>query len=126
MKLTLSIHTTAGSARVCVAGDLVYGSTDELVETVSRVLTERPGVPHLYLDFIDLAFCDSAGLSALLLVHRKTSASGTQLHLAHRPPQLDRLLDITGLLDYLTSCPDVESAGETAEPAGAPTETEIG
>ena len=46
---------------------------------------------------------DPAGLSALLLVHRRTSAAGVDLRLDHRPPQLDRVLDVTGVLDHLTT-----------------------
>jgi hypothetical protein len=44
-------------------------------------------------------------LSALLAVHRRTSAAGARLHLDNRPLHLERILQITGVLDHLTATP---------------------
>ena len=52
-----------------------------------------------------LGFLDSTGLSALLIVHREVSRSGVVLHLDNRPPHLERVLEITGLLDHFTTVP---------------------
>jgi anti-anti-sigma factor len=105
MKLTLTTRTTSRAAHVTVAGDLEYGSTDQLVDTVCALIAERPYLGDLHLDFGELTFCDSAGLSGLLLIHRRTSAAGMHLHLENRTAQLDRILDITGLLEFLTARP---------------------
>ncbi|MBX7448773.1 STAS domain-containing protein [Mycolicibacterium sp. 3033] len=113
MNLTLSTDIDGTSARLTVTGDLDYGSTAALVSAVCDVLTGSATVTDLRLDFAGLTFCDSAGLSGLLLVRRKTSAAGVQLHLDHRPPQLQRLLDITGVLDHLTTRPTREAASES-------------
>ncbi|MBV5242231.1 STAS domain-containing protein [Mycolicibacterium sp. PAM1] len=105
MKLTLALHTTGRSTSVRVAGDLDYGTTRLLVDTVSDLLTGGKVPEELHLDFSDLAFCDSAGLSGLVMMHRRTSAAGVRLHLDDRPAQLERILTITGLLDFLTATP---------------------
>lgn len=105
MKLTLSLHTTARSTSVRIAGDLDYGTTRLLVDTVSDLLTGDKIPEDLHLDFSDLAFCDSAGLSGLVMIHRRTCAAGVRLHLDDRPAQLERILTITGLLDFLTTAP---------------------
>ncbi|AFM19865.1 hypothetical protein Mycch_5179 [Mycolicibacterium chubuense NBB4] len=126
MRLTLSVHTSARAAHVRVANDLVYGCSDDLVGTVARLLTDRPGTRDLHLHFTDLAFCDSAGLSALLLVHRRSAIAGVRLHLDHRSAQLDRILDIAGLLEFLTARPSAVGTDHPPQPAGASSETEIG
>ena len=109
MALTLNTHTTDRSARVHITGDLDYSTTDTLVDAVARLLAEQPLLRDLHLDCSDLAFCDSAGLSGLLLVHRKTSAAGVRLHLDHRPAHVDRILEITCVLDHLTAAPSVDA-----------------
>lgn len=103
MKFTVVVHKTNQSARVHVAGDLDYGTAGLLVDTVSAVPADQPGLQHLHLDFSELEFCDSAGLSALVRIHRLACAGGIVLHLDHRPTYLDRVLHITGLLDFLTT-----------------------
>ncbi|MEH3141824.1 MAG: STAS domain-containing protein [Mycobacterium kyogaense] len=113
MNLTLSTDFDGTSTRLTVAGDLDYESTPRLVSAVTDLLAGSPSVTDLRLDFAGLTFCDSAGLSGLLLVHRKTSVSGVQLHLDRRPAQLQRLLDITGVLDHLTTRPIREAASES-------------
>ncbi|MEO3758948.1 STAS domain-containing protein [Mycobacterium sp. B14F4] len=103
MNFTVSIDSTASSSRLHVAGDLDYATADELVDAASQLLAARPGGRDLHLDFSDLTFCDSAGLSALLLLHRRSAEAGVNMHLDHRPPHLNRILEITGLLEYLTT-----------------------
>ncbi|MGE2721242.1 STAS domain-containing protein [Mycolicibacterium celeriflavum] len=105
MKLTLKSEITTPSARIHIAGDLDYGRTARLVDAVSELVAANPDVRELFLDFTDLGFIDSTGLSALLIVHREASRFGVVLHLENRPPQLDRVLEITGLLDHFTSAP---------------------
>ncbi|MFV9634996.1 STAS domain-containing protein [Mycobacterium neumannii] len=118
MKLTLKSDVTIPSARLTVAGDLAYGNTARLVDAVSELLSTDARVKDMHLDFAELEFVDSTGLSALLVIHREVTRSGVVLHLDNRPRQLDRVLEITGLLEHLTS-------GEaTASPR--PDEIEIG
>ncbi|MFH9500530.1 hypothetical protein [Streptomyces globisporus] len=42
-------------------------------------------------------------LSALLMIGRRTTVAGVRLHLDDRPAYLDRILELTGTLDYLTT-----------------------
>ena len=124
MNITVTTDSTTTSARLHVAGDLDYATTDEFVEAASRLLSGQPGLHHLHLDFTDLTFCDSAGLSGLLLLHRRAAQAGVRLHLDHRPPILDRVLEVTGVLEYLTTAP--VTTDRSASPTEAPGETEIG
>lgn len=125
MNLILTVETSVRSATVRLAGDLDYATTAQLVGAVTDLLAEMPQLGDLHLDFTDLAFCDSAGLSGLLLIHRRSSAAGVQLHLDHRPGHLERIFDITGILEHLTTAPaDTGFSRSVARPSRS--ETELG
>jgi anti-anti-sigma factor len=88
---------------VRVAGELDYDTCGEFADAVVRELYDATALRDVRLDFRDLAWIDSSGLPALLMIHRHTSAAGTILHLDHRPGFLDRVLELTGVLDHLTA-----------------------
>ena len=88
------------------------------VVPVSRLLDGAPELRHLRLDCSEMTFCDSAGLSGLLQIHRRTSGAGVQLHLDDRPPHLERLRQSTGTLDHLIAACDGEADTDDAEPTG--------
>lgn len=110
--------------RVRLFGDLDHESSDELVEALERRLGEDgEEVRELHLDFRELAAVDSMGLSAILMAHRLCEAAHVHLHLDSRPPHLDRMLTVTGTLDYLTDpCAHHEpvALGDTEPPSGDP------
>ncbi|GAA3487120.1 STAS domain-containing protein [Streptomyces cremeus] len=88
--------------RLALRGDLDYDHADLLLDVVREELAGRPGLRALRLDCAELTAVDSMGLSVLLMVHRVTTAAGIGLHLDHRTPALERLLQITGTRDHLT------------------------
>jgi anti-anti-sigma regulatory factor len=53
-------------------GDLDYESIGELVDTASQLLAQQGDLADLHLDLSELTFLDSAALSGLLLIHRRT------------------------------------------------------
>jgi anti-anti-sigma factor len=113
MTYHLTITTAPRTVRVRITGDLDYQTTDDLVEVASRLLTEHSHTSDLHLDFGETAFLDSAALSGLLLLHRRTSEAGVALHLDHRPAFLDRVLQVTGLFDHFDL---TRTAAETGDP----------
>ncbi len=113
MTYHLTITTAPRSVRVRITGDLDYQTTDDLVEVASQLLTEQNHLRDLHLDFSEMAFLDSAALSGLLLLHRRTSRAGVALHLDHRPAFLDRILQVTGLFDHFDL---TRTDAETSDP----------
>ena len=97
MNFSVTVTKTGRSACVRVDGDLDYETADEVIEAASQLLARQVGLVDLHLDFGGLTFLDSAALSGLLLLHRRTTQSGVALHLDHRPAFLDRVLQVTGL-----------------------------
>ncbi|MER6348709.1 STAS domain-containing protein [Streptomyces sp. NPDC001595] len=96
----LTVREEPATLTVRISGDLDHDTGPELVDAVSDHLT--PGVRDVRLDFHALGHIDSLGLSALLMVHRRTSAAGAALHLDHRPAALERVLRQTNVLTHLT------------------------
>ncbi|WP_018657099.1 STAS domain-containing protein [Actinomadura flavalba] len=101
--LLLTVTAPApGEITVHLDGDLDIATADLLTDTVTAELAAHGDARVLRLDCTRLGVCDSLGLAALLMVHRKATAAGALLRLDHRPPILDRILDITGTLEHLT------------------------
>lgn len=123
MNFSMTTTITARSARMRLVGDLDYESIDELVDTASRLLAENVDVADLHLDFAELTFLDSAALSGLLLIHRRTSCSGVELHLDERPPFIDRVLQVTGLFAHFFPS-GANSSAEESELLGQATSGE--
>jgi hypothetical protein len=78
-----------------LAGDLDYESIDELVDTALLLLAQQ------------------IALAGLLLIHRRTSHSGVELHLDHRPRFLDRVLQVTGLYGHFVTSDFPAAAGNS-------------
>ncbi|MEV0977618.1 STAS domain-containing protein [Streptomyces sp. NPDC049915] len=103
--LRLTVADRAHELTVDVEGELCLDTVDRLVDTVSENLTRRPDVRVVRLNCARLSWIDSAGLSALLMAHRRVSAAGCILRLDERPALLERMLRQTGTLGHLTGLP---------------------
>ncbi|MER6470856.1 STAS domain-containing protein [Streptomyces collinus] len=105
-EFTLSFAHDPATLTVRVAGELDYDTSDDLLEAVIEHLTaDQAPLRDVRLDFSELTWIDSSGLSALLMIHRRASAVGAALHLDNRPDFLERMLHITNVLDHLTAQP---------------------
>ncbi|MGW4195098.1 STAS domain-containing protein [Streptomyces sp. NPDC005004] len=105
-EFTLTFRREPGTLIVMIGGELDHDTSDDLLDEVSQELRAAPPTPRdVRLDFRELAHIDSSGLTALLMIHRRTNALGATLHLDNRPPHLDRMLQLTNVLDHLTAPP---------------------
>ncbi|QTE01489.1 STAS domain-containing protein [Streptomyces cyanogenus] len=118
-EFTVTVYRTAGTLTVRVAGELDYDTSDGLTDMVARHLTADQAEPSdVRLDFRDLTWIDSSGLTALLVVRRRTAAVGATLHLDHRPDVLERMLRLTNVLDHLTAPASGEGTTDRQEEDG--------
>jgi anti-anti-sigma factor len=94
-----------------VAGELDYDSAPQLRTALEQVpMSPRAG---LVIDLAGVTFCDSSGLSVLIAARNLTESAGTSLVLAARPPQLRRILQVTGLADIFSLFASLEEAERT-------------
>ncbi|MFD6913686.1 STAS domain-containing protein [Streptomyces virginiae] len=117
--LQLSCRHADDTLRVELRGDLDHRYADLLVEAVSGALADHRRPRTVRLDCTGLNTVDPSGLSALLMVRRRTDEVGAVLHLDGRPPQLEKLLELTGTLTHFTARPGARApqAGPAEDPA---------
>jgi anti-sigma B factor antagonist len=98
--LTLSCPISqTGQTTVTFAGELDYASAAPAYGYVRDVIDARGG--RILLDVGGLGFCDAAGLGVLARMSRHAGQAGSSLHLVAPPPQLLKIIRITGLEDEL-------------------------
>jgi anti-anti-sigma factor len=83
------------SVVVALRGNLDIDSAAVLTTTLDHVL-EQPE-PRVVVDLAGVEFCDSTGLSAFVVGHRRAVALGGWLRLACASDFLVQLLDTVGL-----------------------------
>lgn len=64
----------------------------------------------IIIDFRNLEFIDSSGLSALVYLHKQAQNNNISLKLVNLSPRIMDILKTTGLVQILQIYPDVESA----------------
>ncbi|TCB94332.1 anti-sigma factor antagonist [Micromonospora zingiberis] len=103
-----------------VGGDLAYTTASPLRTEVDRELRAGPAV--LVLDFADLQFIDSTGLSVIVHAWRAGQQEGVTLRLCAVPRFLETILDMTGVTGLLAR-PVSGDGPVTTGPDGQPTAT---
>jgi anti-anti-sigma factor len=63
------------------------------------------GATQIVVNLEHVNYVDSAGLGALIELHRKTKASGGSLKLCNLRPNLRQALEIARLLPIFETCP---------------------
>ncbi|MFF7952687.1 STAS domain-containing protein [Streptomyces griseorubiginosus] len=119
--LHLTTVETRHAVRIEITGDLDYDTADLLLEEATARLSARPGLEDLHLHCAGIGMVDSMGLSILLMIGRRANAARVRLHLDDRPAQLDRLLGITGTLEYFTAQPATGAVAMHRDTAESPT-----
>ncbi|MET8833334.1 STAS domain-containing protein [Micromonospora sp. NPDC004540] len=99
--LTISVDRSDPTApAIRVGGDLAFTTAAPLRTEVDRLLAESPGT--LVLDFQDLLFIDSTGLSVIVHAWREGQQGGTAIQLRETPRFLTTILDMTGVTGLLS------------------------
>lgn len=60
-------------------------------------LVEKDKQKNIVLNFVDVNFLSSAALNELLMLHKKTQAVGSRLHLCHLSPEIFEIFAVTRL-----------------------------
>jgi anti-anti-sigma factor len=106
------VHTADGITIAELAGELDLAGASALREQLLGLL--RPGSGRLVLDLSRVTFCDASGLAVLIGTGRRARRLGGFLRLAAVSPQVDRVLDLTGLHRHLPVFPTVRAATAAA------------
>ncbi|MFI7079161.1 STAS domain-containing protein [Micromonospora sp. NPDC049903] len=102
-----------------VGGDLAYTTATPLRVEIDRLLGTGPAT--LVLDFADLQFIDSTGLSVIVHAWREGQQHGSTVELRAVPRFLETILDMTGVTGLLARA--VGGGGPATGPEDQPTVT---
>lgn len=98
----LQVHRERDAQGVVIAltGELDLASAPEL----DRQLRELDGVVpgRLLIDLSGLEFMDSTGIALLIRAQRSAEANGYPLALRRGPAQIEKLFEVTRLVDHFT------------------------
>jgi anti-sigma B factor antagonist len=89
-------------------GKIMFGSREPLGEALKAALTTP--VPRIVVDLHEVTICDSAGLQLLVDAHRQAVAAGGWLRLSRPRGLVERVLQITNLVEILSVHPTVDEA----------------
>ena len=118
----ISLRADDAGCHVRCVGELDVASAREYRSAVRSTVL---GCATVHIDLADISFVDSAGLRALILAHRDATSAGQHVHYVALAPGVQRLLEITGLLDVFGL--DDEAIGSTAdEPLGSTAPAPLG
>ncbi|MGY0070301.1 STAS domain-containing protein [Streptomyces sp. QTS137] len=106
--LTITARDAATGPVLEITGDLDYMTAPELRQVLDR-LTLAAG-QLLVLDLAGLEFCDSSGITALLVARNLATEQNGDMALAAVPDNTARILRIAGLDRVFTLHPDASTA----------------
>ena len=89
-----------GPAVVKLLGELDLSTVPELEACLAGFGADGADVR---LDLSGLSFCDSSGISAMVTAAKRVRKRGGHLSIASPQPAVRSVLEITGLLDYLSA-----------------------
>jgi anti-sigma B factor antagonist len=95
----VDVRVQGRAAVVAVAGELDLASSPELEQQLEQVWSSD--AEQLVIDLRALEFMDSTGLSIIVGVHQRLAETGRKLSVVKGPPQVQRLLDLTGVSERL-------------------------
>jgi anti-sigma B factor antagonist len=91
-----------------VSGELDLASSPTLEQRLDEVFASDASL--VILDLRELDFMDSTGLSVLIKAHQAAEEAGRRLCLVKGPPQVQRLLSLTGVGERLSVLETPEEA----------------
>jgi anti-sigma B factor antagonist len=108
--LVVRTEVTAQSAVVSVAGEVDMDTVAQLEQGVREALARAPGA-SLVLDFSDVRFFGSAGLTVLLAIDAELKRRGSRFRLVVGTRRtIIRVLEATGLDTVLSIYPTMRDA----------------
>jgi anti-anti-sigma factor len=111
--LGLTTQTDAdGTVRLAVVGEIDMATVDPLTDTMIAILRGQSPT-RLLVDFTQVGFLDSCGVSALVAAYHLAETSQVDFAVTNCRPNVLRVLEITGMAKSLNATPS-----DQAEPTG--------
>lgn len=101
----VEVRREGSAALIAISGELDLASGPRLEEALAEL---DPEVQLVVVDLRQLEFMDSTGLSIIVRAHQRLAGEERELSLVRGSPQVQRLLDLTGVAERvrLVEAPD--------------------
>jgi anti-sigma B factor antagonist len=96
----VEVHEQGAGTVVALSGELDLASSPALEEALERVFGSDHQV--VVVDLRNLEFMDSTGLSIVVKAHQTVEDRDLRLYVVNGPPQVQRLLSLTGVADRVS------------------------
>ena len=107
--MSLILHSKNRTLVVQADGELDLVSAQKFRETVDRAIEEMAGL-NLIIDLSKITFIDSSGLGVILGRYRLIRAKNGELVLCGMNKNVNRVLEMSGLLSFIHTCESVDAA----------------
>jgi anti-anti-sigma factor len=92
----VEVRREGSAAVIAISGELDLASGPRLEEQLTAL---DSGVRLVVVDLRNLEFMDSTGLSIIVRAHQRLAEQECELSLVRGSPQVQRLLDLTGVAE---------------------------
>ena len=89
-------------------GELDTATAAQLFEMFAELA--REGIKHVALNLAELEFIDSTGISVVVAEHKRVDSMGGELIIFSPRPRVRKVLEVTGLGNYLNIRPGKRDA----------------
>ncbi|MEI5098669.1 STAS domain-containing protein [Streptomyces sp. PmtG] len=117
-QLNVHRHDEQSRALITLAGEIDLETAPSVSAAVRECL--YGGMRAIDVDLTAVTFCDVSGLNAFLHASAQATAAGGALRLHHPPPELRRILTLTGCTFLLSVPPARRTTGTPAPQRSAP------
>lgn len=87
------------TAELIAAGEIDLATVEQLERALEALI--EAGCPRIVIDLRAVEFLDSTGLRALVCAHARAERDGWQLAIVPGGPAVQRIFEITGVIDRL-------------------------
>jgi anti-anti-sigma factor len=98
LEVQVSLEKTGST--ITVAGEIDIATADKVLQHATPVLNAGSGA-DVVVDLAGVTFCDSAGLNALIQLKKLFAGLGGNFRIINSPMHLRRVLELSGLSEYL-------------------------
>ena len=100
MQLRVTVDEGSERTTIALAGELDVAVVGQFLDETSTACRDGRTV---VVDLSLLTFADSSGLAAMVKLKKQCASAGGRMRVTEVPDRLERVLELTGLGDYLRS-----------------------
>ena len=115
--LRIVLRRQGTTTAIEVHGDWDLAGLPSIRQAISRVMDDRP--EYIVLDLSQVGFMDSTGLRAAIELTQRSAAQNTRLVIIPGPRPVQRMFEITGLLEKLPFIEKRPNGSRVARPHSA-------